>query len=77
MDNKYQLDLVWEVMNNILRRDDLPATVMHHDTSALFGSGKVDRYLGGSSTKENPGVRPAPYGENASVVSWSSNVAES
>jgi predicted ferric reductase len=68
VDNKYQLDLVWEFMNNILRRDDLPAAAMRQDTRALFGSGKTDRYLGSSSTNERPGVRPAPHGENASVV---------
>ncbi|RMZ74086.1 ferric-chelate reductase [Pyrenophora seminiperda CCB06] len=68
VDNKYQLDLVWEFMNNILRRDDLPAAAMHQDTRALSGSGKIDRYLGGSSTNESPGVRPAPHGENASVI---------
>jgi predicted ferric reductase len=68
VDNKYQLDLVWEVMNNILRRDDLPVVAMRQDTHALSGSGKIDRYLGGSSTNESPGIRPAPHGENASVV---------
>jgi predicted ferric reductase len=67
VDNKYQLDLVSEVMNHILRRDDLPAAAMRQDTHALSGSGKIDRYLGGSSTNESPGVRPAPHGENASV----------
>jgi predicted ferric reductase len=77
VDNKYQLDLVWEVMNNILRRDDLPAAAMRQETRALSGSGKIDRYLGGSSTNGSPGVRPAPHGENASVVIWRCNVIKS
>jgi len=77
VDNKYQLDLVWEFMNNILRRDDLPAAAMHQDTRALSGSGKIDRYLGGSNTNESPGVRPAPHGENASFVTGRYNVTES
>ena len=64
-------------MNNILRRDDLPAAAMRQDTRALFGSGKMDRYLGGSSNNESPGIRPAPHGENASVVTWQVNVMES
>jgi predicted ferric reductase len=68
VDNKYQLDLVWEIMNNVLRRDDLPATAMRRDTRAPYGSGKMDRYFGSSSTSESPGIRPAPHGENASVV---------
>jgi predicted ferric reductase len=77
VDNKYQLDLVWEVMNNILRKDDLPAAAMRQDTLALYGSGKMDRYLSGSSNNESPGIRPAPHGENASVVTWQSNVTKS
>jgi predicted ferric reductase len=77
VDNKYQLDLVWEVMNNILRRDDLPVAAMRQDTRAQPGSGKIDRYLGGSSNNESPGIRPAPHGENASVVTWVSDVTES
>ncbi|RYO29296.1 hypothetical protein AA0113_g12071 [Alternaria arborescens] len=72
VDNKYQLDLVWEVMNNVLRRDDLPATEMRQDAHAPYGSGKMDRHLGSSSssTSESPGLRPAPHGENASVAAW-------
>jgi len=66
VDNKYQLDLVWEVVNNILRRDDLPGAATRENTHALSGNGKIDRYLGSSSTGESPGVRPAPHGENAS-----------
>jgi hypothetical protein len=68
VDNKYQLDLVWEVMNSILRRDDLPAAAMRQNTHALSRSGKIDQYLGGSSTNESLGIRPAPHGENVSVV---------
>ena len=75
MDNKYQLDLVWEIMNTVLRRDDLLAAAMRYDTRVLSGSGKIDRYLGGSNTYESPGVRPAPHGENVSVVMF--NVSES
>ncbi|KAI1522508.1 hypothetical protein PtrCC142_011803, partial [Pyrenophora tritici-repentis] len=56
VDNKYQLDLVWEVMNDVLRRDDLPAAAMRQETRAPSGSGKIDRYLGGSSTNESPGI---------------------
>jgi predicted ferric reductase len=66
VDDKYQLDLVWEVMNTILRKDDLPGAVTHKNTSITSRSGKIDRYLGGSATEESPGVRPAPHGENAS-----------
>ncbi|KAG9381618.1 hypothetical protein A1F94_007272 [Pyrenophora tritici-repentis] len=77
VDNKYQLDLVWEVMNDVLRRDDLPAAAMRQETRAPSESGKIDRYLGGSSTNESPGVRPAPHGENASVVTGRYNVTES
>ncbi|EDU47805.1 conserved hypothetical protein [Pyrenophora tritici-repentis Pt-1C-BFP] len=64
VDNKYQLDLVWEVMNNILRRDDLPGTAIRQDTRTPSGNEKIDRHLGGSSTNESPGIRPAPHGEN-------------
>jgi predicted ferric reductase len=77
VDNKYQLDLVWEVMNNILRRDDLPATAIHQDTRAPSGNGKIDRHLGGGSTNESPGIRPAPHGENVSVKTWRLNVSGS
>lgn len=66
VDDKYQLDLVWEVMNIILRKDDLPSTATHKDTGITSRSGKKDRSLGGSTTGENPGVRPAPHGDNAS-----------
>jgi hypothetical protein len=78
VDNKYQLDLVWEVMNNVLRRDDLPATAMRRDARAPYGSGKMDRYLGSSSrnTSESPGLRPAPHRENASVAAWRPNVTK-
>jgi predicted ferric reductase len=78
VDNKYQLDLVWEVMNNVLRRDDLPATAVRRDARAPYGSGKMDRHLGSSSssTSESPGLRPAPHGENASVAAWRSNVTK-
>ena len=78
VDNKYQLDLVWEVMNNVLRRDDLPATAMRRDARAPYGSGKMDRHLGSSSssTSESPGLRPAPHGENASVAAWRLNVTK-
>ncbi|EMD65825.1 hypothetical protein COCSADRAFT_86745 [Bipolaris sorokiniana ND90Pr] len=67
VDDKYQLDLVWEVMNTILRKDDLPGAVTNKNTSIPSRSGKIDRYLGGSATEESPGVRPAPHGENANV----------
>jgi predicted ferric reductase len=77
VENKYQLDLVWEVMNNILRRDDLPAAAVRQDTHALYGSGKRDRDLGGSSTKESPGMRPAPHGENGSNAIWRSTISQS
>ena len=78
VDNKYQLDLVWEVMNNVLRRDDLPATAMRRDARAPYGSGKMDRHLGSSSssTSESPGLRPAPHGENASVAAWRPSVTK-
>ncbi|CAN9290163.1 unnamed protein product [Alternaria alternata] len=78
VDNKYQLDLVWEVMNNVLRRDDLPATAMRRDARAPYGSGKMDRHLGSSSssTSESPGLRPAPHGENASVAAWRPNATK-
>ncbi|KAF5844351.1 hypothetical protein GGP41_004541 [Bipolaris sorokiniana] len=68
VDDKYQLDLVWEVMNIILRKDDLPSTATHKDTGITSRSGKKDRSLGGSTTGENPGVRPAPHGDNASFL---------
>jgi hypothetical protein len=29
-------------MNDVLRRDDLPATAMRRDARALYGSGKID-----------------------------------
>ncbi|CAN9422773.1 unnamed protein product [Alternaria alternata] len=78
VDNKYQLDLVWEVMNDVLRRDDLPATAMRRDARAPYGSGKMDRHLGSSSssTSESPGLRPAPHGENASVAAWRPNATK-
>ena len=66
VDNKYQLDLVWEVMNTMLRKDDLPGAVAQEDTGIALKGGKIDRPLGGSTTKESPGVRPTPHGENAS-----------
>ena len=68
VDNKYQLDLVWEIMNSVLRRDDLPAAAMRQDAPAPYGSGKIDRYIGSGSTSENPGIRPALHGQNLSVV---------
>jgi hypothetical protein len=55
-------------MNDILRRDDLPVAAMRQDTHAQSGGRKIDQYLGGSSNNESPGIRPAPHGENASVV---------
>ncbi|KAL6152702.1 hypothetical protein ACJQWK_11398 [Exserohilum turcicum] len=64
VDNKYQLDLVWGVMNNILRRDDLPIATNLHDMRNQWESGKRGRGLGSNVTNESPGVRPIPHGEN-------------
>lgn len=77
VDNKYQLDLVWEVMNNILRRDDLPATAIRQGTRTPSGNEKIDRHLGGSSTNESPGIRPAPHGENVNLETWRFNDSKS
>lgn len=70
VDNKYQLDLVWDVMNKILRRDDLPVPANLHDTRIQWESGKRARDLGSNVTSESPGVRPIPHGENVSVTAW-------
>lgn len=73
VDNKYQLDLVWGVMNHILRRDDLPVAT-NHDTRTQWENGKRGRDLGSNVTSESPGVRPIPHGENASVTARRSEV---
>ncbi|EUC40386.1 hypothetical protein COCMIDRAFT_108960 [Bipolaris oryzae ATCC 44560] len=66
VDNENQLDLVREIMNTMLRKDDLQGAAAQKDTNIASKSGKIDRYLGGSTIKENPGIRPTPHGENAS-----------
>lgn len=77
VDNKYQLDLVWDVMNNILRRDDLPTATNLRDTRTQRESKKRGRDLGSNVTSESPGVRPIPHGENASVTPRRSQVIQS
>ncbi|KAJ6199982.1 FAD binding domain-containing protein [Bipolaris maydis] len=56
VDNKYQLDLVWGVMNNILRRDDLPTAANLHGMRNQWESGKRGRGLGSNVTNESPGI---------------------
>ncbi|KAJ6201962.1 LOW QUALITY PROTEIN: FAD binding domain-containing protein [Bipolaris maydis] len=46
VDNENQLDLVREIMNTMLRKDDLLGAAAQKDTNIASKSGKIDRYLG-------------------------------
>jgi predicted ferric reductase len=60
VEKKTQRDLVWEIMTDVLREDDLPHIQGRHR--------KLNRPLGESTTPDSPGRRPAPHGENASSL---------
>ncbi|KAJ6280805.1 hypothetical protein J3E71DRAFT_362223 [Bipolaris maydis] len=61
---RHLADLLLEVINTILRKDNLLDAVTYKDTSVALRSGKIGRYLGSSIAKESLGVRPTLYREN-------------
>jgi hypothetical protein len=58
VEEETQRDLVSEILDKMLRRDDLPAGQERYR--------KSDRPLGDSDTRARPGERPKPHGENVS-----------
>lgn len=68
VDHEHQRDLVWDIMNDVLRGDDLPMTSTSMRASTIGNYSKESRKLGYSSTADSPGMRPNPHGENVMSI---------